>query len=274
MTSFYVPGSSPLLTFVPLLFYLEQIIHIYTLPICIFRTSVLTSDHFHRTLDRLVLIINCERNALFIFSTQHQANEVWKIMQTQIMGALFIFLLPFILGFPNTEPSEVSQFSYAYKLTERLLKLEQDNENLKDRISQLEANKTARVSVMARLLGNQNLGSNSRVRYDGEMWNIGKAYNFDDGEFVTPVSGIYLVAVTSCLSSGGQWMDLDIIKDGAIVGRVFSGDHSYHSCGSETISIHLEQGNKVWVNRVAGTATVLNQDHGWNTFTAVLIVAD
>ena len=107
--------------------------------------------------------------------------------------------------------------------------------------------------------------------YDVVISNIGKAYNLEKGQFVTPVAGIYMVIVQVCLGQSSQWIDLDIIKDGAIIGRVFSGDNIYHSCGSEAVSLYMDKGSEMSVVRVAGSATILNKDHGWNSFTAVLV---
>jgi len=195
------------------------------------------------------------------------------IMISLVKFATYIVLGVTILGVRAiNEPSETSRFMYEYKVMEHLLKLEQENLELKDRIQQLEVNQSARVAVKVRLLANQDVSS-SRVRYNVEMWNIGNAYDLDNAEFVTPISGIYFIVVQACLKSGGQWIDLDVIKDGATIGRVFSGDQAYYSCGSEATSIHLNKGDKIWVTKVAGSASILNQDHGWNTFTAVLVMA-
>ncbi|KAL4233292.1 positive regulation of adiponectin secretion [Mactra antiquata] len=170
--------------------------------------------------------------------------------------------------------SDGSRFVYEYKLMERLIQLENENTQLAKRLTALETaqSKTkSRVSAHLRLSKTTHLANTDRVMYDIEVSNIGGAYSLNEGLFDTPISGIYLIHVNTCLNIGGKWIDLDIIKDGGIIGRVFSGDSAYHSCGSMLLSVYLNTHEKVWINRVAGSATNLNQDHGWNTLTIVLI---
>ncbi|XP_045198324.2 complement C1q-like protein 4 [Mercenaria mercenaria] len=130
------------------------------------------------------------------------------------------------------------------------------------------------VAVHVRLSGAFPLTGTARVMYDVQITNIGKAFNFQKGHLTAPVSGVYLLHVTACLGPGGQWMDLNIMENDKVIGRVFTGDNAYRACGSEALSVHLDVGDIVWVQRAAGIATVLNQDHGWNSFTAALIKAD
>jgi len=165
-----------------------------------------------------------------------------------------------------------SRFSYEQRLLERLIILEQESASLRQRIETLER-QTSPVKVIteARLSKNYDIGANSRVMFDVEVSNVGGGFDFSRGEFTAPVNGTYLVFVQACLGFSNMWLDLNIVKDGAVVGRVFSGDDAYHSCGSETVVMELHSGNKLWVAKVAGPATVLNEDHGRNSFTVVLI---
>lgn len=172
------------------------------------------------------------------------------------------------------EPTECDRFSYEYKIMERLLKLEAENANLKERVKQLEVSRDAKVAFKVRLSATKTIPNANRVMYDLAMWNIGKAFDLQKSEFLVPVSGIYFLYVKACLGYSSKWLDLDIFKDGEMVGRVFSGDKSYHSCGSEGVSIHLDKGDKIWVSWVAGSTRDLNQDHGWNVFTGVLVMTD
>lgn len=168
---------------------------------------------------------------------------------------------------------ECSRFAYEYSVIEKLIALDATNANLLKRIEQLEVQqkKPLVVSAHVRLSKTTILKNTDRVKYDVEISNIGGAYDLKNGHFTALVSGIYLIQVQLCLGDSEQWMDLNIIKDGAVIGRVFSGDKTFHSCGSEILNVHLKQGDKVWVVREAGPSTSLNQDHGWNSFKAVLL---
>ena len=167
---------------------------------------------------------------------------------------------------------DCTRFAYEYRILQKLILLEQENKEFKVRLEKLEqGNKGTNVAVKVRLSKNQNLGQHGRIMFDGVISNIGNAYNLEKGQFVAPVAGIYMVIVQVCLSQMAQWIYLDIINDGAIIGRVFSANANSHNCGSEAVSLSMDQGSAIWVIRVGGSATILNQDLGWNSFTAVLV---
>jgi len=171
---------------------------------------------------------------------------------------------------PMLEPED-TRFSYEQRLLEKLIILEQESASLRQRMETLERTASpAKVITEARLSKNQDIGANSRVMFDVEVSNVGGGFDFARGEFTAPVNGTYLMFVQTCLG-GSTFLDLNIVKDGAVVGRVFSGDDAYHSCGSETVVMELHSGNKLWIVKVAGPATVLNEEHGRNSLTVVLI---
>jgi len=169
------------------------------------------------------------------------------------------------------EPRD-DRFAYEHSLLEKLVILEQESAGLKQRIEQLEKTSSpAKVIAEAWLSKDIDVGSNPRIMYDVEVSNVGGGFDFDNGEFTAPVNGTYLVFVQMCVPSA-TWMNLDLFKNGAVVGRVFSGDDAYHSCGSSAMVLELTSGNKLWVARESGSATVLSDGgHGKNAFTAVLI---
>jgi len=68
-----------------------------------------------------------------------------------------------------------------------------------------------------------------------------------------------------------MWMTLAIMKDGAVIGKLLSGDADYSSCSSHSLVTELASKDKMWVVRVEGTTAVLSEALAWNTFTAVLI---
>ncbi|XP_053396001.1 complement C1q-like protein 4, partial [Mercenaria mercenaria] len=161
-------------------------------------------------------------------------------------------------------------------ITEKLVNLQNENARLSERIMTLEKDgeRQSSVSAHVRLSKTTPISGTERVMYDLEISNIGGAYDFQNGQFIAPVAGVYMFRVTLCLFANKQWMDLNIVKNDHVIGRVFSVDNQYHTCGSEALSIHFDAGDKIWVQRAAGTSLSLNQDHGWNSFTAILIHAD
>ncbi|XP_045198325.2 complement C1q-like protein 4 [Mercenaria mercenaria] len=189
---------------------------------------------------------------------------------------LTLCLNPFAQGRSyGLEPDvECSRFACEYRVIEKLISLQNENARLEERIKKLEQNKHTAVSAYVRLSKTIPLGNSERVMYDIAVTNVGDAYDFQKGQFTAPVSGIYLVHLSACLGNGGQWMNLNIVHDGAVIGKLRSGDSAYVTCTSNSISIHLNVEDNVWIERDDGSSTGLNEDHGWNSFTASLIHAD
>jgi len=168
------------------------------------------------------------------------------------------------------EPRD-DRFAYDHSLLEKLVILEQGSAGLKQRIEQLEkTSSVAKVIAEARLSKDIDVGSNPRVMYDVEVSNVGGGFDFDNGEFTAPVNGTYFVFVQMCVPSA-TWMNLDLFKDGAVVGRVFSGDDAYRSCGSSSMVLELTSGNKLWLARDRGNTVLADGGHGKNAFTTVFI---
>ena len=196
-----------------------------------------------------------------------------KMIFTLVTVCVFVFGN----GFAVESSQDSTRFSCEYSLIEKLVTLQTENAKLVKRMSALEKRWNDRkkvVSAYIRLSDNTRVTGSMRVMYDLEMSNIGGGFNFELGQFTAPVSGIYLVHVTACLINGGRWIDLNVVEDDKVIGRVFAGDTVGHACGSETLSVHLKSNANIWVERTAGSATWLNEDHGWNTFTVTLLHAD
>ncbi|XP_045198873.2 complement C1q-like protein 4 [Mercenaria mercenaria] len=198
-------------------------------------------------------------------------------MMDNFLQLMLVCTSMFLQGYAQALITNCSRFACEYSLIEKMINLQNENTKLSERLTALqlllEGRQTA-VSAHVRLSGNTPLSGSARVMYDVEISNIGEAYKFNSGQFTAPFGGVYLLHVTACLGSGGRWMTLNIMDNDKVIGRVFVGDSAYHTCGSETLSLHLDSGDNVWVERVAGSATWLNEDHGWNSFTATLLYAD
>ena len=154
--------------------------------------------------------------------------------------------------------------------TQRLADLGQESASLRQRIDQMERTTSTKVITQVRLSRTSNVDLNARVLYDLEVSNIGGAFDLEHGEFTAPVDGTYYVFLQACVSFT-TYMDLAIMKDGAVIGKLLSGDVDYNSCSSHSLVTELATGDKMWVVRVGGNTAVLSELHAWNTFTAVLI---
>ncbi|XP_060561343.1 complement C1q-like protein 4 [Ruditapes philippinarum] len=165
---------------------------------------------------------------------------------------------------------------FLHTIWDQLVDLQKENVRLSERLSELEQSSTKKLAVSTHvgISGSLPVAGTAKVMYDVEITNIGNAFNFQTGKFIAPVSGVYMFHVTACLGDGGQWMILNIMGNDNVIGRVFTGDNSYHACGSKALSVHLKTSDSVWVQRAAGSSVFLSQDHGWNSFTAVLLDKD
>ena len=68
--------------------------------------------------------------------------------------------------------------------------------------------------------------------------------------------------------SSNAWISLSIMKNGTKIGRLLIGDIDYHTCSSHSLVAELASGDKVWVAKVGGAAS-LSETNAWNTFTVV-----
>ena len=145
---------------------------------------------------------------------------------------------------------------------------EQRLAHLEERIEQMErTTPSTKVIAQVRLSRDLNVALNSRVLYDIEVSNIGRAFDMERGEFTAPVNGTYFVFLQACVISN-VWMSLSIMKNDAEIGRLLVGDVDYHTCSSHSLVAELASGDKVWVAKVGGAAS-LSETNAWNTFTVV-----
>jgi hypothetical protein len=168
---------------------------------------------------------------------------------------------------------ECSRYAYDYHIIESQINMKNEIARLSERLAAIEQKvKQPTIATHVRLSQTTPLTGNQRVMYDVLVTNEGDGYDVESGQFTTYVPGLYLIHVTACMLR--SWVDLNIVKDFTVFGRVFAGDGVYHNCGSEAITVRLREREKVWVERIEGSGTTLNQDHGWNSFTVTLLSAD
>lgn len=166
---------------------------------------------------------------------------------------------------------ECSRFAYDYRIIDSLVLMKNELAILSKRLEELEnKDKQPVIATHVRLSMTTALTGTQRAIYDEQVVNIGNAYDTKRGLFDTPVSGLYLLHLTVC-DGTGTWVDMNIVKEFTVIGRAFAGDAHNHNCGSEAIVYPLKAGDTVWVERAARTSQKLDQNHGWNSFTVVLL---
>jgi hypothetical protein len=82
--------------------------------------------------------------------------------------------------------------------------------------------------------------------YDHIITNSGNAYNNHNGMFTAPVRGIYAF-YSSLLTGAGKSMELEIVHNGSVFCRLYSGDMNFWGPGFNMAIIELNVGDTVWV---------------------------
>lgn len=112
---------------------------------------------------------------------------------------------------------------------------------------------------------------NGKLKFDNIITNIGDAYSARSGEFIAPVSGIYIFTVTSC-SLPENWDWFRILQDGVEIGRVLSGQpSSYSDCNTGVATTYVRSGSAIWVERIGGTTHATQEARFGPSFTANLV---
>ncbi|XP_052705649.1 heavy metal-binding protein HIP-like [Crassostrea angulata] len=107
----------------------------------------------------------------------------------------------------------------------------------------------SQVAFHAHLSNNvQNLGLHQAIHFDKVLLNEGNGYSVHAGEFVAPVSGLYVFAWT--ISSGEHTcLKYDVVKNSAILAYYVSDahDHDDWAVSSGTAVTRMNLGDRVWI---------------------------
>uniref|UniRef100_K1R1D3 Caprin-2 n=1 Tax=Magallana gigas TaxID=29159 RepID=K1R1D3_MAGGI len=105
------------------------------------------------------------------------------------------------------------------------------------------------VAFHAHLTHNaQNLGIHQAIHFDKVLLNEGNGYSVHAGEFVAPVSGLYVFAWT--ISSGDRTcMRYDIVKNSVVLAYYISdaAGHDDWAVSSGTAVTRMNSGDRVWI---------------------------
>lgn len=88
------------------------------------------------------------------------------------------------------------------------------------------------------------LGQHQALEYDKVLTNQGKAYDSRHGHFVAPYPGMYMFSF-STLNNQSRVVQ-EMVKNGNMIAVAFT-DGSPSKMGSQTVIIHLNKSDMVWV---------------------------
>lgn len=100
--------------------------------------------------------------------------------------------------------------------------------------------------------------SNSVVKFDNIITNIGSGYNAKSGVFTAPREGTYTFAVNYVHSGKKEWLELDLMKNNSLVVR---GNAAFdpHTSGSILAILELKKGDRISVLQPRASGTILGE---------------
>jgi len=113
------------------------------------------------------------------------------------------------------------------------------------------------------------LGAGQNLIFEKTNVNTNNVYNPHHGVFTAPVPGIYLIT-TSITAHNNQENHCDIVLNGHLVAQIYTrGTDNRYDQGSQTILLHLKQGDDVSIQNDDLNDTI----HGglYTTFSGFLL---
>ena len=120
------------------------------------------------------------------------------------------------------------------------------------------------------LIGTYTYKPGDRLNFTSTVTNVGNAYDIQHGFFEAPYDGTYLFSVTLCTSPGNAVV-FHIVQDDDNIREGFSGDSSWHTCGSSTAVTQMKSGSTVWVEIVRVNKGKMESAWGTSSFTGVFL---
>ncbi|PVD39583.1 hypothetical protein C0Q70_02218 [Pomacea canaliculata] len=116
-----------------------------------------------------------------------------------------------------------------------------------------------------------NVATDGTMMYNTAQINIGGAFNTVTGVFTAPIAGLY-VFFANCMSVATTDLDLGILVDGQRYGGCYSFTQEGNGQGANMVTVHLTQGQQVWVHMYRPSRTV--RGNVWNSFSGFLVKTD
>lgn len=119
------------------------------------------------------------------------------------------------------------------------------------------------------------LGPNQAVQYNEIITNFGNAYDSSHGHMITPIKGMYIIAVT-CFNQAQDTDRLELVKNGNLVTSFYTQGNNRYGPMSQTVVVALEKGDVVWVRMFKEQAYSAHHlygipNHYYNTFSGILV---
>lgn len=91
-----------------------------------------------------------------------------------------------------------------------------------------------------------NLQHNQQLVFDIAILNNGNAYDETSGVFTPTTKGVY-VLFANITTSPGKSLEAEIVKNGNVLCRIYSGDNTLYSPGSNMAVAALDIGDRILV---------------------------
>lgn len=88
------------------------------------------------------------------------------------------------------------------------------------------------------------LTSNSVVKFDAIITNVGSGYDSSSGLFTVPRKGTYLFAVNFVSGVSTHWLELNLLKNNNLIVKSHA-DATPWSSGSLQVILELEEGDQI-----------------------------
>ncbi|CAG2188064.1 unnamed protein product [Mytilus edulis] len=104
------------------------------------------------------------------------------------------------------------------------------------------------------------LGPNQAVQYNEIITNFGNAYDSSHGHMITPVKGMYIIAVT-CFNQAQDTDRLELVKNGNLITSFYTQGDNRYAPMSQTVVVSLEKGDVVWSSSIIVVMAFLTWIH-------------
>lgn len=89
------------------------------------------------------------------------------------------------------------------------------------------------------------ISSYQAIAFDTVLTNIGNAYDTRNGQFIVPITGVYILSAT-IYSEFTRDVHVQMVRDGQMLAALFCVEHDMTS---RTIIVSLNKGDKVWMRK-------------------------
>ncbi|XP_033761130.1 otolin-1-like [Pecten maximus] len=108
------------------------------------------------------------------------------------------------------------------------------------------------------------------IHFDKVTTNLGGSYSGNTGTFTCTRAGVYVFSWT--VHANPRYVYTELIKNGAVTGKAFSGDSQYSGSGGGSLVLELHQGDEVWVRvHEYAPGTYLFGNFGTTSFSGFLL---